>query len=120
MSGQSAEELLSPREVPAEQVCGIKQAGETIEECIRKNMPVVIVGDYDADGNNALSTGGTGDVLTGMIAGLLAQGMRPKRAAVLAVCLHGIAADEYVRDRGGRYSMIASDLLDMLPQILPK
>lgn len=71
-------------------------------------------------GNNALSTGGTGDVLTGMIAGLLAQGMRPKRAAVLAVCLHGIAADEYVRDRGGRYSMIASDLLDMLPQILPK
>ena len=55
-----------------------------------------------------------------MIAGLLAQGMRPKRAAVLAVCLHGIAADEYVRDRGGRYSMIASDLLDMLPQILPK
>lgn len=50
MSGQSAEELLSPREVPAEQVCGIKQAGETIEECIRKNMPVVIVGDYDADG----------------------------------------------------------------------
>ena len=71
-------------------------------------------------GNNALSTGGTGDVLTGMIAGLLAQGMRSKRAAVLAVCLHGIAADEYVRDRGGRYSMIASDLLDMLPQILPK
>ena len=50
MSGQSAEELLSPREVPAEQVCGIKQAGETIEECIRKNMPGVIVGDYDADG----------------------------------------------------------------------
>ena len=50
MSGQSAEEQLSPREVPAEQVCGIKQAGETIEECIRKNMPVVIVGDYDADG----------------------------------------------------------------------
>lgn len=50
MSGQSAEELLSPSEVPAEQVCGIKQAGETIEECIRKNMPVVIVGDYDADG----------------------------------------------------------------------
>ena len=48
MSGQSAEELLSPREVPAEQVCGIKQAGETIEKSIRKNMTVMIDGDYEA------------------------------------------------------------------------
>lgn len=71
-------------------------------------------------GNNALSTGGTGDVLSGMIGGLLAQGLRPKQAAVLGVCLHGMAADEYVAKHGGRYSMIASDLLEMLPLILPK
>ena len=70
-------------------------------------------------GNNALSTGGSGDVLSGMVAGLLAQGMKPKKAAVLAVCLHGIAAEEYM-EIGGRYSMLASDILDMLPRILPK
>lgn len=70
-------------------------------------------------GNNALSTGGSGDVLSGMIAGLLAQGMKPKEAAVLAVCLHGIAAEEYM-EYGNRYSMMASDILDMLPKILPK
>lgn len=71
-------------------------------------------------GNNALSTGGSGDVLSGMIAGLLAQGMRPKKAAVLAVYLHGAAAEEYVEKVGGRYSMMATDILDMLPRILPK
>lgn len=70
-------------------------------------------------GNNALSTGGSGDVLSGMIAGLLAQGMKPKKAAVLAVCLHGIAAEEYM-GYGGRYSMMASDILQMLPKILPQ
>ncbi len=70
-------------------------------------------------GNDGLSSGGSGDVLSGMIAGLLAQGMKPKKAAVLAVCLHGMAADEYMK-QGGRYSMMATDILDMLVQILPK
>lgn len=74
----------------------------------------------NTSGNNALSTGGSGDVLSGMIAGLLAQGMRPKKAAVLGVCFHGIASEEYVEKEGGRYSMMASDILDMLPRILPK
>jgi NAD(P)H-hydrate epimerase len=71
-------------------------------------------------GNNALSTGGSGDVLSGMIAGLLGQGMRPCQAAVLGVCIHGIAAEEYVEKVGGRYSMMAGDIVDMLPAILPK
>ena len=44
----------------------------------------------------------------------------PTKAAVLGVCLHGIAAEEYVRRKGGRYSMMAGDLLDMLQEILPK
>jgi NAD(P)H-hydrate epimerase len=71
-------------------------------------------------GNNALSTGGSGDVLGGMIAGLLAQGMRPRQAAVLAVCIHGVAAEEYVATVGGRYSMMAGDIIDILPAVLPK
>jgi NAD(P)H-hydrate epimerase len=71
-------------------------------------------------GNDALSTGGSGDVLSGMIGGLLAQGMGPKKAAVLAVCIHGIAAEEYVQKVGSRYSMMATDIIDILPTILPR
>ncbi len=71
-------------------------------------------------GNNALSTGGTGDVLSGMIAGLLAQGLPLMQAAVLGVYFHGAAADAYVAGEGGRYSMMAGDILDMLPKVLPR
>ena len=50
MSGQSKAELLAPKEVPAEQICGIKQAADIINACVNNNVPIVIVGDYDADG----------------------------------------------------------------------
>ncbi len=69
-------------------------------------------------GNNALATGGSGDVLCGMTAGLLAQGMKGMDAASLAVCIHGLAAEEYAGG-GSRYAMIASDIIDMLPKVLP-
>jgi NAD(P)H-hydrate repair Nnr-like enzyme with NAD(P)H-hydrate dehydratase domain len=55
-----------------------------------------------------------------MIAGLLAQGMRPKQAAVLGVCLHSLASEEYVEAKGGRYSLMARDIIDILPAVLPK
>ena len=69
-------------------------------------------------GNNALSKGGSGDVLSGMIGGLLARGMDPFKAAALGVYLHGLTAEEYVKE--GSYStMLASDILEKLPEILP-
>ncbi len=61
-------------------------------------------------GNAALATGGSGDVLTGMIAGLCAQGYGPVNAAVFAVYLHGLAADIGVKETGP-HSFIASDIL---------
>lgn len=70
-------------------------------------------------GNNALATGGSGDVLSGMIGGLLAQGMEPMEAAAVAVFLHGLAADEYVR-KGSPYTMLASDIIKELPKIMHK
>ncbi|MCI5500654.1 MAG: NAD(P)H-hydrate dehydratase [Lachnospiraceae bacterium] len=69
-------------------------------------------------GNNGLSTGGSGDVLAGMISGLVAQGAEPFEAAKLAVCIHGLAADVYT-EKFSRYSMLASDILDILPEVMP-
>ena len=61
-------------------------------------------------GNPGMATGGTGDVLTGMIAGWLAQLGDAERACLLAVYLHGAAGDCAARDEG-EVSMIAGDLL---------
>jgi NAD(P)H-hydrate epimerase len=66
--------------------------------------------------NPALATGGTGDVLSGVIGGLLAQGMAPGPAARLGVFLHGTAGD-IVRDRLGDAGLLASDLPDSIPLV---
>jgi NAD(P)H-hydrate epimerase len=60
-------------------------------------------------GNSGMATGGTGDVLTGLVAALLAQGMAPFAAAHLAVYLHGLAGDLAVAELG-KPGLIASDL----------
>jgi NAD(P)H-hydrate epimerase len=65
-------------------------------------------------GNPGMATGGTGDVLTGLIAALLGQGLEPFAAAQLGVHLHGWAGD-LVQAEFGEASMIASDLLTYLP-----
>jgi len=67
--------------------------------------------------NPALATAGTGDVLAGAIAGLLAQGLALGDAAALGVYLHGIAG-EAARARFGDAGAIASDLLSELPQAI--
>jgi NAD(P)H-hydrate epimerase len=67
--------------------------------------------------NAALATGGTGDVLAGVTAGLLAQGLSAWDAARLAVGVHGLAAAHVVEDRGFR-TLLASDLLQELPRVL--
>ena len=69
-------------------------------------------------GNPGMATGGTGDVLTGLLAALLAQHLEPFDAAVLAVYLHGLAGDLAAK-KVGQVSLIAPDLLDCLsPAIL--
>jgi hydroxyethylthiazole kinase-like uncharacterized protein yjeF len=71
-------------------------------------------------GNPGMSTGGTGDILTGMVAAMLAQEKRAQnpQTALLAVCaavhLHGLAGD-VMRDRVGEHSLVATDLLRGLP-----
>jgi hydroxyethylthiazole kinase-like uncharacterized protein yjeF len=70
-------------------------------------------GDWsiNASGNVALASGGTGDVLAGMLGALLAQGVPVKQALELAVCLHGAAADALVAAGVGPVGVTASDLL---------
>ncbi|MGD2174841.1 MAG: NAD(P)H-hydrate dehydratase [Candidatus Brocadiaceae bacterium] len=65
-------------------------------------------------GNPGMATGGTGDVLTGMAAGLLCQGLDHFAALQLAVFVHGLAGDIAAR-RNGPLSMTAEDVLDCVP-----
>ena len=65
-------------------------------------------------GNPGMATGGTGDVLTGLIAGLLAQGLDALDATVLAVYLHGLAGD-LAASRLGENALAAGDLIAILP-----
>ena len=67
--------------------------------------------------NPAMASAGTGDVLAGTIAGLLAQGLSPKTAAVLGVFVHG-RAGEAVRRRMGDSGLLASDLLRAIPRTM--
>jgi ADP-dependent NAD(P)H-hydrate dehydratase len=66
-------------------------------------------------GNPGMATGGTGDVLTGLIAALLGQGLEPFAAAQLGAWWHGRAGD-LARDELGEVCLIASDLLNYLPR----
>ncbi len=68
-------------------------------------------------GNSALSKAGTGDVLCGMIAGFLAQGLKPFDAAKTAVYVHGLAGELASKDLT-EYSVLASDLLNYIPKAI--
>ena len=65
-------------------------------------------------GNPGMATGGTGDVLTGIAGGLLAQGVAPAEVLIAAVYLHGLAGDLAAEVRG-EAGLLAGDLADALP-----
>ncbi len=68
---------------------------------------------FNSTGNPGMATGGSGDVLTGLLTGLLAQGYTPKSAVILGVYLHGLAGDLAAKDKG-QESLIAGDLVDYI------
>lgn len=71
----------------------------------------------NASGNPGMASGGTGDVLSGVIASLAGQGMKPLDAARAGVFIHGDAGDRAAARRGER-GMIASDIVDRIPDAL--
>lgn len=70
----------------------------------------------NTSGNSGMATGGSGDVLTGIIASLIAQGLSPSESASLGVYIHGLAGDIAVEEKN-QYSLIASDIIDSLANI---
>lgn len=71
----------------------------------------------NSTGNPGMACAGMGDVLTGMVAGYIAQGYPPDIAAPLAVYLHGLAADRLVQTMGP-FGFLASDVADALPSVI--
>jgi NAD(P)H-hydrate epimerase len=74
---------------------------------------------FNSTGNPGMATAGSGDVLTGILTGLLAQGYIAEDCAILGVFIHGLAGDLAVREKGVT-SLIAGDLIDFLPAALKK
>ena len=70
---------------------------------------------FNTTGNSGMATAGSGDVLTGIITALLARGYSRKNACLVGMYLHGLAGD-IAAERTGKESLIASDIIDSLPE----
>lgn len=70
-------------------------------------------------GNDGMATGGSGDVLSAIITGLMAQGLTTFEASALGVYIHGCAGDEAALSNG-KYSMVAGDIIDNIKNVLIK
>lgn len=104
----------------------IETAKEFAEEyhviCVLKDARTITampggIAWVNASGNNGMATAGAGDVLTGIIAGLVAQGMEPQYAASIGVYLHGLAGEARTEDRG-TYGLMARDILEGIVCVL--
>ncbi|MFA5354502.1 MAG: NAD(P)H-hydrate dehydratase [Thermodesulfovibrionales bacterium] len=87
---------------------------------VLKGVPTITSGPsgkavINTSGNPGMATAGSGDVLTGVISGLLGQGLSPMEAAVTGVWLHGHAGDLAAAEKGEQ-SLIASDIIAFLPK----
>lgn len=100
-----------------------------VEFCQRYRQVLVLKGTYTAiispsgkvyfntTGNAALAKGGSGDVLTGMITGLMARGYEAEEACVIGVYIHGMAADICIEEQSPE-SVLASDIIGKIGQAL--
>jgi len=88
---------------------------------VLKGSPTLVAGQdghcyLNPTGNEGMATGGSGDVLSGIIGSFLAQQMRPLDAALAGVYVHGMAGDFAARELTSR-AMIAGDMIDYLPEV---
>lgn len=124
--------IITPHHKEFERLVGSwKSKGESLEKQLmfaqNHNCIVVLKGAntsivmpdgshfINTTGNPGMATAGSGDVLTGIILSLMAQGYTPNESAILGVYLHGKSGD-IAADNLGQHSMIASDIIDYLPK----
>jgi hydroxyethylthiazole kinase-like uncharacterized protein yjeF len=124
--------ILTPHPKEFERLCGSwKNDFERLEKQINfsreTNTVVLLKGAHTSittpegkayfnnTGNPGMATGGSGDILTGLVTGLLAQGYTSEESAVLGAWIHGLAGDCAV-DEVGEESLIASDIIDNLSE----
>lgn len=93
---------------------------ETGTYLLLKGVPTVLAEPggrayINPTGNPGMATGGTGDVLSGMVSSFMAQGLNPTDGAILGMYMHGLAGD-IAADKMGEHSLIASDIIDSLPE----
>ena len=92
--------------------------------CVLKDARTLVAKEekdlyLNLSGNAAMAKGGSGDVLTGIIAGTLAQSADIFEGTCLAVYLHGLAGD-VARDKNGNYSVLANDIVESIGEVLKK
>jgi hydroxyethylthiazole kinase-like uncharacterized protein yjeF len=125
--------ILTPHPKELERLIGPwKNDYEKLTKCVhfstKHNIIIVLKGAYtiiiqkdsfyvNSTGNPALATAGSGDVLTGLITGLIAQGYQQKNAAILAVYLHGKTADIAIQETSYE-TFTASSIFTYLPQAI--
>jgi NAD(P)H-hydrate epimerase len=109
------------RQIESERVeAALQFSRKTGAYLILKGAPTVVAepgGDVfiNSTGNPGMAKAGTGDVLTGMTAGLLGQGLSPIDAALLGVYMHGLAGDISAQEVGEQ-SLLASDMIEAIPE----
>ena len=116
VSAQSIEENRYFYAVKASQMLGCLVLLKGFHSVLADQQKVYVI----LSGNASLAKAGTGDTLTGMIAGLMAQNMSAKDAALLGCYLHGRLADEWVKQNNDMISLTALDLAGLMPALIKK
>lgn len=104
--------------------CAKKFAQEYQVICVLKDATTVVVEPegriyINTSGTPALAKGGSGDVLTGIICGMLALKIQPFSAAAMGTYIHGIAGEMATRDKS-EHSLLATDIIEEIPKVLNK
>lgn len=107
------------------------QIQKTIEFSVKHKLIILIKGAYskivsgnqvyiNTTGNQGMATAGSGDVLTGIITGLLAQNYIPLHATILGVYLHGFSGDQAYKALKNYHTITASTIIEYLPKAFEK
>lgn len=131
LRGRTAPTVLTPHEGEFRRLMGkacTDRVADAIDAASELKVTLVLKGHntlvtdgncgyINPTGNPGMAVGGSGDVLAGIIAALIGQGLKPLEAAAVGVWLHGAAGDICARDIG-QYGMLPSDMLEVLPRLM--